>query len=609
MSPIKSLEFITNFIQGKREKIPQKLYEPQKPKMPEIRNNPQPLERSLPEAEGVPSGWLEKFFKDMSEPEIASHCIMIARHGKVIASAGFKPYREDIWHISHSLCKSITSLAAGIAIHEGYFSIEDSLHDIFPEENRWPDAFKKNDITVRELLTMSTGVTFNELGTVTEEDWIQGFMNSFEVFDPGKGFAYNSTNTYMLSAIIQEQTGMKLLDYVNEKLFHPMGIYDLYWEESPQGANKGGWGLNLWIEDMVKLGILCLNEGCWKGQQLVPREWFEEAVRKQIDTPEEMNRYGYGYQFWMCKRPGSYQFNGMFGQNVVILPDLDMVIATTGGSRTMFPESRTMDIIMKYFGGDDCPISNYPLLPDENAYKQLKHFLEQLSFMNFGPREQRIFQKKGRFKGRWVVMRNRIPDYKRIEGDIPGRMESLLNKIYEMEENTASVIPLMLQMMHNNYSTGMKAFRFVIREAVLWLETREGTCVHRIRIGFDGPLYSEIELNGEYYKVGSRAVFREDEDGRDLLYVMLSYVETTSTEIIKFCFREEKLLVKFEERPEIEDVISGLDVLIPVRGLRALAPVKRVSDLKFARREMGRITRQKVRAEVKLQVNSGEEQL
>lgn len=382
MSPIKSLEFITNFIQGKREKIPQKLYEPQKPKMPEIRNNPQPLERSLPETEGVPSGWLEKFFKDMSEPEIASHCIMIARHGKVIASAGFKPYREDIWHISHSLCKSITSLAAGIAIHEGYFSIEDSLHDIFPEENRWPDAFKKKDITVRELLTMSTGVTFNELGTVTEEDWIQGFMNSFEVFDPGKGFAYNSTNTYMLSAIIQEQTGMKLLDYLNEKLFHPMGIYDLYWEESPQGVNKGGWGLNLWIEDMVKLGILCLNEGCWKGQQLVPREWLEEAARKQIDTPEEMNRYGYGYQFWMCKRPGSYQFNGMFGQNVVILPDLDMIIATTGGSRTMFPESRTMDIIMEYFGGDDCPISNYPLPPDENAHKQLKHFLEQLSFMN-----------------------------------------------------------------------------------------------------------------------------------------------------------------------------------------------------------------------------------
>ena len=64
MSPIKSLEFITNFIQGKREKIPQKLYEPQKPKMPEMRNNPQPLERSLPETEGVPSGWLEKFFKN-----------------------------------------------------------------------------------------------------------------------------------------------------------------------------------------------------------------------------------------------------------------------------------------------------------------------------------------------------------------------------------------------------------------------------------------------------------------------------------------------------------------------------------------------------------------
>lgn len=575
LSPIKSLEFITNLIQGKREKIPQNLYEPQKPKMPEMRQNPQPLERSVPEAEGVPSGWLEKFFRAMSEPEIASHCIMIARHGKVIASAGFKPFREDIWHISHSLCKSITSLAVGIAIHEGYFSMEDSLHDIFPEENHWTDAFKKNDITVRELLTMSTGVTFNELGTVTEEDWIQGFMNSFEIFDPGKGFAYNSTNTYMLSAIIQEQTGMKLLDYLNEKLFHPMGIYDLYWEESPQGANKGGWGLSLWIEDMVKLGILCLNQGCWKGQQLVPREWFEEAVKKQIDTPKEMNGYGYGYQFWMCKRSGSYQFNGMFGQNVVILPDLDMVIAATGGSRTMFPESRAMDIIMDYFGGPDCPVSSQPLPADETGLKQLKQFLGQLSFMNFGPGEQRIFQKKGR--------------------------ESILNKTYKMEENTASVIPLMLQMMHNNYSTGMKAFRFLLHEQRLCLEAQEGMEVHRIQIGFDEFLYSEIELNGEYYKVGSRAVFREDEDGRDLLYVMLSYIETTSTEIIKFCLRGDKILVKFEERPEIEDVLSGLDLLIPVKEIRALSPVKRVSDSRFARREMYKITHKHVWAEKKIE--------
>ena len=87
---------------------------------------------------------------------------------------------------------------------------------------------------------------------MTEDKWVEGFIRSPEIFAPGEDFAYNSTNTFMISAIIQKTTGMKMLDYLNEKLFHPMGIYDLYWEENPEGINKGGWGLSLWIEGPIK---------------------------------------------------------------------------------------------------------------------------------------------------------------------------------------------------------------------------------------------------------------------------------------------------------------------------------------------------------------------
>ncbi|MDD3222498.1 MAG: class C beta-lactamase-related serine hydrolase [Clostridia bacterium] len=593
LSSIKSIELLSNLVQGKREKMHSDTYEPQKPEMPKARRNPQPLGRTTPEEQGVPSAYLAEFYKAMSDKELASHNIMIARHGKIISSGSFKPYREDIWHITHSMCKSVTSLAVGIAIGEGYFSLDDSIYDIFPEENKFAEFLRKKDITVRQLLTMSTGVAFNELTTMIESNWIEGYMHSLEVFQPGTDFAYNSTNTFMLSAIIQEKTGMKLLEYLNEKLFHPMGIYDLFWEESPHHINKGGWGLNIWIEDVVKLGILCLNKGRWNGEQLVPEEWITEASRKQIDTPEAMNRYGYGYQFWMCERPGSYQFNGMLGQNAVMIPDLDLVIVATSGSTCLFPEGPAMKTIMKYFGGE-CPLSDAPLDEDKEGFASLEKVLKQLSFTGINPVSHRIYQTKGRFKGKTLVLQRALPAWGRLTAGVPKVMEQVLGRVFEMQDNTSSVIPLMLQMIHNNYSVGIRAFRFIIRDESLWLESREGDLLHRIKIGFETPLYSRVQLNGESYLVGSQGTIREDEDGNPVLYLVLSYVETTSTGVIKFFLNDEQMLVKFDEIPRIDEVAAALDVMIPVRGLRDLNPVKKMSDLKFARSEMEKTTRQRV---------------
>lgn len=608
ISSFKSIELIGNLLQGKREKMRPDTFVPQKPEIVLPRNNPEPLERSTPEEQGVPSSYLADFYEAMSEKTLASHSIMVARHGKIIASGSFAPYREDIWHISHSLCKSITSLAVGIAIGEGYFTLEDSIYDIFPQENRWPEIFRRKEITVRQLLTMSTGIGFNELMTMVDDNWIEGFMNSKEVFQPGTEFAYNSTNTFMLSAIIQERTGMKLLDYLNEKLFHPMGIHELYWEESPEHINKGGWGLNLWIEDMVKLGILCLDKGRWKGRQLVPEEWIEEATRKQIDTPDTMNRYGYGYQFWMCRRPGAYQFNGMLGQNLVIIPDRDLVIAVTAGSNCLFPEGPAMNIIMDYFGSEECPLTDDKLPEDEENFKKLYQKLEGLCFAGILPSARKIYQTKGIFKGRTLILNRSLPNWERMASGIPKVIKQIVGRVFEMQENTSSVIPLMLQMIHNNYSVGIRAFRFVIREECLWLEVKEGDAKHRIKIGFEKPFYSTISFNGEHYLTGTQGLIREDEDGRPVFYLMISYVETTSTGIIKFYLNDEQMLVKFDEMPRVDEVASALDVMIPVKGIRELNPVKRVSDSKFARSEMEKTTRQRIWAScVRPGINEPEE--
>ena len=125
----------------------------------------------------------------------------------------------------HSMCKSITGLAAGIAIDEGYFSLEDSIYDIFPEESKWQEMMRRRGICVRDLLTMSTGAAFNELSSVTEDKWVEGFIRSPEIFAPGRISLITAPIPFMISAIIQKTTGMKMLDYLNEKLFSSDGDF------------------------------------------------------------------------------------------------------------------------------------------------------------------------------------------------------------------------------------------------------------------------------------------------------------------------------------------------------------------------------------------------
>ena len=116
---------------------------------------------------------------------------------------------------------------------------------------------------------------------------------------PGEAFEYNSMNTYLLSAIIQERTGMKMVDYLRPRLFEPLGIRKVFWESCPAGITKGGWGLFLCPEDAAKLGVMYVNGGKFEGKQIVPAEWVAASTSVHATPPEKMGKYGYGYQVWM----------------------------------------------------------------------------------------------------------------------------------------------------------------------------------------------------------------------------------------------------------------------------------------------------------------------
>ncbi|MEG1538927.1 MAG: serine hydrolase [Muribaculaceae bacterium] len=296
------------------------------------------LPRSTPEREGVKSSTISKMLDVLSGiPNTEIHHVMVVRHGKVIAEYHPAPYKPEYRHTLYSCSKTFVSMAVGIAIGENKLKLTDRVASFFPEQ--LPDTISQNlsEMTVRNLLTMTSGIVPDWNMRNYESNWIKSYLAKPVICKPGSDYKYDSMCTFMLSAILQRVTGMKMLDYLKIKFFTPMNITDVGWEESPDGINTGGWGLHLQSESLAKLGILILNKGEWNGKQLVPKRWIEDASSKQVDNTYGVknakitdSNQGYGYQMWCCKYPGAIRADGAYGQFVVMVPDKDIVVVING---------------------------------------------------------------------------------------------------------------------------------------------------------------------------------------------------------------------------------------------------------------------------------------
>ena len=293
------------------------------------------LPRTTPEAQGIPSSAVAAFL-DAADALDAIHSCMLLRHGAVVAEGWWSPYRRDDPHMLFSLSKSFTSTAAGFAIDEGLLSADDPVLDFFADHAPAEPSEHLRAMRVRHLLSMSTGHTTDTLWPcVNSPDghWAKAFLNCPVEREPGTHFLYNSGATYMVSAIVQQLTGQRIVDYLGPRLFEPLGIPAPLWETCPRGINTGGWGLSLRTEDIARFGLLYLNDGVWDGERILPEGWVAEATRQQIDNSADRSgdwAQGYGYQFWRCQH-GCYRGDGAFGQFCVVLPEADAVVAMTSG--------------------------------------------------------------------------------------------------------------------------------------------------------------------------------------------------------------------------------------------------------------------------------------
>jgi CubicO group peptidase (beta-lactamase class C family) len=292
----------------------------------------------------------DKWLQAEAEAGQEIHSAMVLQHGKVIAERWMEPNAPDSAHIMHSVSKTFTSMAVGFAINEGLISLEDHLVDFFPEKVPEDASDNLKAITVRDLLVMGCGHEpehTNEIRYGEGEDWVAQFLTYPVVYEPGTHFCYNTIGTYMLSAIITKVTGEKMVDYLQPRLWEPLGIETPYWKECPMGINFGGWGLYIKTEDMAKLGQTLLDGGKYRGQQVIPAEWVAEASKAQIDNrpknfdpendPNPDWHQGYCYQMWRCRNNG-FRADGAYGQYIIVLPDKDAVIAMTANVQNMQTE-------------------------------------------------------------------------------------------------------------------------------------------------------------------------------------------------------------------------------------------------------------------------------
>ena len=535
-------------------------YFPQKPDFPFDAVYEQAFVRATPENQGISSDLFAALLRELdASKDTEMHHFMALRHGKVICECNFAPYPKGMWHITHSMCKSITGMAIGMLIEEEKLKLDENIYDIFPDHiNAFSKIFRPV-ITVENLLTMTSGVTFNESGIVSGNDWLGSFLNASVNGKPGTEFQYNSLNTYVLSAIVTKRTGETLTEYLTPRLFGPLGITKYYWETCPKGITKGGWGLFLCAEDMAKLGQLYLQRGKWNGQQLVSEYWIEISTARHLKTQNDT--YGYGYQLWMEQRPGSFEYNGMLGQNVIIYPDMDMVLVTNAGNKEMFQDCIMLNIIRKYF-----PVNYHPadVLPENPlSYSLLKRLCGELEN---GENNNRSTSLRGRWKRNVVSRKHSDKKYSyRISAavdrpsDHHSFMRAVSGRTYVMEQQNIGIAPLFVQVFHNNMTDGISEISFTYDAGNFCVSFTEGEVIHKLPVGFGKAADGCVDLHGEHYLVATLGEFARDENDIPVLKLEVTFIEECVKRKAHIFFHEDNgIEIRWNETPGKKMILAGL---------------------------------------------------
>ncbi len=488
----------------------------------------QPFPRTTPESEGISSDHLRRFLEELGRGgDLYMQDVLVLRHGKLLCSAAYGAQTLDAAKYTFSACKSVTSLAVGLLLDDGTLRLDSKVADLFADLISPSAQRRLKDLCVEDLLTMRSGIQFAEMQSPTESDWLHSILSDSLSAEPGTEFHYNSLNTYLLSAIVRRVSGMSLSDFLEKRLFAPLGITDTLWERCPCGIEKGGWGLYIRPEDLAKLGQLVLDGGVWNGKQIISRAYIAAATTASVSPQDELCTYDYGYQIWVGRSENTFLFNGMLGQNVLGFRDSGILIVTNAGADTDYQESRYFEIVSRYFGGV------FPDALPENAEAQarLQEYVRSLSH------------------------------YHRRQENLNELAAAFLDQSFAADdENAASVglLPVVLQVFHNNYTEGITSVAVSTRGELPELIYRERGALYRLPVGLGVPQITELSFHGDHYHVAAHGRFTHDEEERPVFYICLDFLETPCVRILKLVLTENGLLLRQTETPGVPYIYEKL---------------------------------------------------
>lgn len=325
-------------------------------------------ETSNPKAEGIDPIEIDSINQDIENGKygLIDHFLLI-RNGKIVFDKQYNQDYETIsekfdttnhqynydhpgWHPYYnysdlhtlqSVTKSITSILLGIAVDEGLISdINSPVISYFSTYAPDLSDDRKMSITLHNLLTMQTGIEWNESSydgnddcTLMElsDNWIQYVLKKQMDTIPGVAFEYNSGASVLIGKIVGLATGKRIDKWAEEKLFEPLGITDYYWKETPNGEIDTEGGLYLKSYDLAKIGYLMLNNGTWDDRQIVSKKWVKESIRPIVNVNEQV---GYGYQWWVPEHTDGqteiFAGDGYGGQFVMVAPKYNMFLVFNG---------------------------------------------------------------------------------------------------------------------------------------------------------------------------------------------------------------------------------------------------------------------------------------
>ena len=478
-----------------------------------------------------------------NEPRANVHNIMVIKDGDAILKASAPGYETNIFHLAHSMSKTITGLAIGFLYDREMLNLNEKVKDFFPEES-FKDE-KLNSMTVYHLLAMRSGIKFAELGTVTEDKWTHAFFESEYAFEPGSEFMYNSMNSYILTRIVEKVSKTSFERFIDENLFSSLGIKNYFWEKGPEEIEKGGFGLYLSCESFAKIGVMILNNGYFGERKIISEEFLALMTSLHSKVPEEKTGFNYGLHVWVDEENNETLLNGMLGQNVWISYKNRIVVSMNSGNNELFSDSPALSIVRKYLSN----IEN----KSQTSHKAAKE-LKKAENNFFVSREPIKPLQKKRGLPYLLGLKNRCP--------FDNRWENLLGT-YAFRDNNASILPVFVSILQNNFSGGIEFFSFEKSKEDLTLISTEGKEDHKINIGLYDFKESILNFNGESYIVRAMAEASQNDFGKPIYKIHLVFPELPNTVLFNIEHTENGIKIQKNELPNENIAESYFNSIMP----------------------------------------------